>query len=119
MVELGHYEQDGDLSNGKEPIRWVVMDVLEDKILLLAVNVLDVQPFDTAGKAERWLDSSLRTWMNGDFRQAAFTALEQQLLMPGKPYDNEHYAQDDQVFLPAYDFGVRPACWLSLEALEK
>ena len=117
VVELGHYEQDGDESNGREPIKWVVMDVQKDKILLLAVNVLDVQPYDESGKADHWLKSSLRTWMNTDFRDAAFTALEQELLMPGKPYNNSHFAEDDQLFLLAYDSNICDIDYLSLGAV--
>lgn len=31
---FGQYEQDNDLSNGKEPIEWIVIDVVNGKALI-------------------------------------------------------------------------------------
>lgn len=36
VVTYGHYEQDNDTANGKEPIEWVVLDVQGDKALLIS-----------------------------------------------------------------------------------
>lgn len=108
VIELGHYEQDGNTANGKEPIEWLVLDVLEDRIILLAVNILDVQPYNANGIKVDWLKCSLRTWLNNDFRQSAFDAGEQKLLMPGKPFDNGFYTANDQIFLLDYESEISP-----------
>lgn len=49
-VEFGKYEQDNDNSNGQEPIKWQVLDIDDDKALLIADKVLDnVQYCEYAG----------------------------------------------------------------------
>ena len=40
-VLFGHYEQDGDTSNGPEPIEWIVLDESDGKMLLLSRFILD------------------------------------------------------------------------------
>ncbi len=107
IVTFGHYEQDGNMNNGKEPIKWIVFDESGSYRLLYAVNLLDAQPFDTKGGKD-WLKSSLRVWLNNDFRNSAFTASEQRQLRPGKPYNNKYFTEDDQVFLLAYDHEITP-----------
>ena len=82
-VTFGSYEQDGDPSNGPEPIRWTVVDRLEDRILVLSAECLEGRqyhhvPFEDAS----WQNSDLRTWMNGDFRETAFTPAEGALIVP-------------------------------------
>lgn len=41
IVTLGSYEQDGDSSNGKEPIEWIVLDETEDSQLVISKYVLE------------------------------------------------------------------------------
>nr|WP_243441546.1 DUF6273 domain-containing protein [Schaalia georgiae] len=82
-VVFGSYEQDGDPSNGPEPIRWTVVDRLEDRILVLSAECLEGRqyhhvPFEDAS----WQNSDLRAWMNGDFRETAFTPAESALIVP-------------------------------------
>ena len=78
FVSFGHYEQDNDLSNGKEPIEWIVLMVKNKKALLLSRYGLDAQPFDNPGKRDAaWETCTLRTWLNEDFLQAAFDTKEQ------------------------------------------
>ncbi len=47
MIQFGRYEQDGNPSNGPEPIEWYVIGEDEGKILLISARVLDVQPYNT------------------------------------------------------------------------
>lgn len=108
VVTFGSYEQDDNLANGSEPIKWVVLSVKSDRVLLLAVNALDAQPFDVQGREVDWLSSSLRVWMNEDFCNAAFNVQEQALLYQGKPFNNEYYDVNDRVFLLDYDGQVSP-----------
>ncbi|MCR5012224.1 MAG: toll/interleukin-1 receptor domain-containing protein [Lachnospiraceae bacterium] len=63
-VFFGHYEQDNDNSNGKEDVEWIVLDVQEDKVLLLTKYYIEKQPFNTGhSDAMNWEISSLRYWM--------------------------------------------------------
>ena len=47
------------------PIRWRVLDVQDDKALLLADRMPDSMPFHAADTDVSWQDSTLRSWLNG------------------------------------------------------
>lgn len=76
-VFYGSYEQDGDASNGVEPIEWIVLAVDGDKSLLISRDALDVIPYDDANKNPTWEKCSLRAWLNNDFLESAFSEDEQ------------------------------------------
>ena len=81
IVRFGSYEQDGDTSNGAEPIEWIVLNVEGQKALLLSKYVLKVMklPIYAYGKGtgdplyHRWHESGVRKWLNGDFLSKGFT----------------------------------------------
>lgn len=76
IVTFGKYEQDGLQSNGAETIEWLVLDVQEDKALLLSRYALDSMPYHDNYRAVTWETSDLRYWLNGSFLNTAFTAEE-------------------------------------------
>ena len=92
IVTFGHYEQDNDTDNGKEPIEWRVLDINEEgQLLLLSDKALDVRPYNTKMIYITWEESTIRSWLNGyeasyntegkdytaeNFIDAAFTAEE-------------------------------------------
>ncbi len=77
-ILFGHYEQDNDLTNGAEPIEWLVLERLDGQLLLLSSEGLDGKPYHTVPFAEiTWEECSLRTWLNDEFFNTAFTAKEQ------------------------------------------
>lgn len=76
-VTFGQYEQDNDTSNGKEDIEWLVLNVQDDKALLISRYGLDVQPYNEEWFDTTWEKCTLRTWLNGTFLNTAFTADEQ------------------------------------------
>lgn len=84
QVFFGRYEQDGNTENGKEPIRWVVMNKEEGRVLLFAVNVLDFQPYHTVNQTCTWEESHLRTWLNTYFLEEAFGANERNFVDMGR-----------------------------------
>lgn len=87
VVTYGHYEQDNDTANGKEPIEWVVLDVQGDKALLISKYGLDVRPYNTEYNHVTWEECTLRTWLNDTFLNAAFTPEGQQgFLLPGSVF---------------------------------
>ena len=79
IVTFGHYEQDYDTTNGKEPIEWIVLnkDAENRQITLLSKYELDFQRYNEVDTSVTWETCSLRTWLNNDFLNAAFTANEQ------------------------------------------
>jgi hypothetical protein len=75
---FGKYEQDNNTSNGAEAIEWTVLDVQGDKALVISKNVLDFQRYySNLQTAVTWKNSSLRSWLNNDFKNAAFSSSEQ------------------------------------------
>jgi len=47
------------------PIRWRILDMQEDKALLLADRMPDCMPFHEADESVTWGESTLRSWLNG------------------------------------------------------
>lgn len=78
-VFFGKYHQSKD---GKsEPISWLVIKDAEDKILLLSEKCLDVIPFYNVKNTYdydyfTWFGSGLRSWLNTDFYNEAFSGKE-------------------------------------------
>ena len=100
LVAFGRYEQDNDLADGAEPIEWRVLDVLEDRVLLIARYGLDAQPYNAELKPVTWETCTLRAWLNRDFLRTAFTEAEQAHIVKTL-LDNTDGGNDtaDRVFL--------------------
>ncbi len=82
FLYFGSYEQDNNKSNGKESIRWKVLDVQGNKALLLSTQVLDAQQFhNKADIGGGWAASKLRSWMMNDFYNSAFSAREKNAIL--------------------------------------
>ena len=90
-IIFGRYEQDNNLSNGKEPIEWHVLDMEEGYVFLLSKYVLDRQPYDSNFDTDAyfeafetggydyyitWDKSTIRAWLNDTFFNSAFTGTE-------------------------------------------
>lgn len=108
IVTFGSYEQDNDLTNGAEPIEWIVLKVDGEKALMVSRYALDCQPFNTDGGYVTWEWCSLRYWLNDTFYNTAFDQDERNTIqttyVPAEP--NPDYAgvdagngTDDKVFL--------------------
>ena len=80
-IVFGHYEQDGDDSNGPEPIEWIVLSEDDGRVLLISRYILDYQPYNTEMTDVTWETCSLRAWLNDDFINAAFDASEQEKIL--------------------------------------
>lgn len=70
---FGMYEQDNDESNGPEPIEWVILDENENGTLLLSRYLLDCVQYNNERADVTWETCSLRSWMNNDFYNTAFS----------------------------------------------
>ena len=106
-VTFGTYEQDNNLTNGEEPIEWLVLDVQEEQALLLSRYGLDYRKFNNVFNDVMWNGSGLRTWLNETFITQAFNAQEQKKIIKSsvKADFNPKYPKtagartDDNIFL--------------------
>ena len=80
-ITFGRYEQDGNLENGKEPIDWIVLTYDEEKALVISRNVLDNKCFNEGFKEADWENSTIRKWLNNDFKNSAFSDAEQERII--------------------------------------
>ena len=82
IVSFGRYQQDAGINCVPREIEWIVLDVQENKALLLSKFGLISKPFDTSGKKDvSWETCTLRTWMNNDFFITAFNNEEQKSIV--------------------------------------
>ena len=68
MITFGSYEQDNDLTNGKEPITWRVLDYNSQKRIafVLSEKALDTRAFNEDNSSGCTYDrSTIRSWLNG------------------------------------------------------
>ena len=54
-----------------------MLDVKGDKVLIISKNTLDAKAYDNSCLPITWEECTLRTWLNKDFLNAAFSAAEQ------------------------------------------
>ena len=109
IIIFGSYEQDNDLSNGAEDIEWLVLDNTDGKLLVISKSVLNYMRFSNATTV--WEYSDLRTWLNGEFYDSAFSDDEKSSIAlsvvdnPGNPYygTSAGSGTNDNVFCLSYD----------------
>ncbi len=82
IITFGSYEQDNDLSNGKEPIEWVVLENNEDNVKVISRYILDAVPYHKFNEYTSWFDSTIHEWLNNDFYNAAFSEKEKYHIQP-------------------------------------
>jgi hypothetical protein len=80
FITFGSYEQDNDLTNGQEPIRWLVLDVKDGKALVISRDNLDIGPYNSDRQPVTWETSTAREWLNTTFFNTAFTEEEKALI---------------------------------------
>ncbi len=71
---FGSYEQDNNTSNGKENIEWIVLTKKDNKLLAVSRYALDCQPYAAEGVHATWETSALRSWLNENFINEAFSS---------------------------------------------
>lgn len=89
-VYFGRYESDNKLQNGKEPIKWRVLDKTDGNVLLLADRILDIQPYNRVYDFSTWETCTLRTWLNDTFINEAFSAEERALIALSNLENNDN-----------------------------
>lgn len=74
-VEFGNYYKSSD--GIKEPIEWIVLDMQDNKLLLISKEAIDYKSYHESYTEVTWEKCSLRKWLNGRFLNSAFTHDEQ------------------------------------------
>ena len=82
IVRFGVYEQDNNLSNGAEVIEWQVLEVNGNQRLLISRYGIDCRQYDSRNMELTWAKCELRSWLNGEFMQTAFSAERQNMIIP-------------------------------------
>ena len=78
---FGSYEQNNNISDGKEEIEWIVLERDGMSLLLISKPALDCQSYNTSYTSDvTWETCSLRKWLNGTFINNAFSTEEQKLI---------------------------------------
>ena len=73
-ITLGSYQQTKGVS--PEPIVWRVLSVDGDKALVLSDKILEKKKYNETATDVTWETCSLRSWLNGDFYNEAFSSSE-------------------------------------------
>lgn len=129
---FGAYEQDNNSANGKEEIQWLVLARKGKKVLVISKYVLDSRPYHETKKDVTWETSTLRTWLNSEFLNSAFSEEEQTRILSVKvqAHGNTRWegmsghqtspgnATQDQIFLLSveeaekyFDSDAARRCW--------
>ena len=92
----------------KEPITWRVLEVTDDKALLVSHNLVDCYPYNIEARDVLWCDSDLRKFLNGDaFYGRAFSEEEKECILKSTVQNSDNYyfgtdcgdATEDYVFV--------------------
>ncbi len=75
-ISFGYFEQDNNTENGQEPIEWLVLAKENGKALVISKYILEAKPYHSEAEDITWETSSLRSWLNQDFIQSAFSGEE-------------------------------------------
>ena len=80
IYKFGNYEQDNNTSDGKEEIEWFVVKKNTESMVLVSKYALDCKPFNKTSTNVLWENCDLRSWMNTDFYNNAFSCDEQKMI---------------------------------------
>lgn len=80
IVGFGSYPQ-MESGNDNTVIEWLVLEVQNDRALLISKYGLDAKPYNTKNKGVTWETCTLRNWLNTEFMNKAFSPSEQQAIL--------------------------------------
>lgn len=100
FVFFGSYEQDNNISNGKEDVEWLVLDKEDNKALLISKYALDyISYHDGSSYTSIWELCDLREWLNGNFINSAFSTNEKTMIPTVENYTSERNPFYDSTML--------------------
>lgn len=65
IIRIGKY--------GGQPVEWMVLDVDNNKALLISKKILDIKPYNLDNSGVTWESCSLRRYLNTDFLETVFS----------------------------------------------
>ena len=85
IIEFGSYpqSQNANGSFNNDPIQWRVLSVEKDSIFVMSEKILDSQSFHNVYPYPTWANSRIRTWLNNDFYDTAFSLSEKNAAVCG------------------------------------
>ena len=98
VITFGTYEQDGNLTNGTEDIEWIVIARDGNKALVMSKYCLEQMPFNSTLASVTWKNSTIRTWLNSDFYNNAFSSEERSKIF-NTTFATDGVETTDKVFL--------------------
>ena len=117
-IEFGHYLQEDTNGDGKvdekdekQPIKWQILSKDGDDLFLLADKALDCKEYNKTFEIVTWETCTLRTWLNNEFLNTAFSEAEQKGITTTNVVnaDNPEYTTNggkntqDKIFLLSLD----------------
>lgn len=99
----GRYEQDNDLTNGPEPIEWIVLsaDDTNNRAMLISKYGLDVISFDEWNPRgdTTWENCRARKWLNNYFLYSAFDEKERRTIVftEADNSDGKEHVKDKEI----------------------
>ena len=125
IVLFGTYEQDGDTTNGKETVEWLVLEKDEKTLALISSYVLDSREFDPKFFNYKsnitWNNCELREWLNNAFLNEAFNDNEQSRIVSNSD-DKVRLLSDSQLkkyFISQSDRKCKPTAYASTKHVGK
>ena len=94
IIKFGAYEQDGDFSNGKEPIEWIVLEKTKKDLFVVSKYAIDSIPYNNDYNNDvTWERCYLRKWLNDKFYSNSFNKTEKGMIKVTtvENYDNVVY----------------------------
>ncbi len=76
-IRFGQYKQE----NTTEDIIWTVLEIDNEKALIISKKTLDCQPYITGKQKANWQQSHIRRWLNNTFYLMAFSKDEQDRIL--------------------------------------
>lgn len=114
VITFGRYEQDGNLENGYEALKWIVLEVDGTKRLLFAEDCIECMPYNFEAGKTNWNESMVNNWMNTYMVSEMFDSSEMNLLTTSvlEPSVNPKYGTE-------YEKAESVLFLLSLQELRK
>ena len=114
IITFGSWHQNSD-GRDSTPIQWRVLEAQDDKALLISEKALDARSYDLYRVDATWDQCTLRTWLNTELLNEAFTPDQQKaILVTTLNNGTECPPTEDKLFLLNFPEGRR---YLSSEEL--
>lgn len=112
-IEIGRYLQNSETN--LEPISWYVLDIADNKALLMSKYCVDAQKYNYGVDGTTWASCALRKWLHDEFLNNAFNNRERAaiVLTHNQNEGNSRYkvpgghSTDDKVFLLSYSEALK------------